>query len=44
MTRALLVGRGNNTAMKQTDAWAKCTTVEPETKFAELQRWCNVVS
>jgi len=38
MTRALLVDRGSNTAMKQTDAWAKCTTVELETKFVELQK------
>jgi hypothetical protein len=38
MTRALLVDRGSNTAMKQTDAWAKFTTVELETKFAELQK------
>ena len=38
MTRALLVDRGSNTAMKQTDAWAKFTTVELETKLAELQK------
>jgi len=24
--------------MKQTDAWAKCTTAELETKFVELQK------
>ena len=38
MTRALLVDRGSNTAMKQTDAWAKVTTAELETKLAELRK------
>lgn len=37
MTRGLLARRGRDTAMKETNAWAKFTTAELKTKLAALR-------